>query len=84
MRRNNFSWLVDKNVGERLPLKPWFLANCFMVKMTNMRNNSTWRDDDLEGGLAADLFNLSGLGVEESQIGAYDMRYDLFKCVYLI
>ena len=38
-------------------------------------SNANWREDDLARGLAADLFNLSGLGVEDSQIGAYDMSY---------
>lgn len=36
-------------------------------------SNTNWREDDLDRGLAADLFNLSGLGVDDSQIGAYDM-----------
>ena len=40
--------------------------------LVNM-SNTNWREDDLARGLAADLFNLSGLGVEDAQIGAYDM-----------
>ena len=49
----------------------------FIVKMSN----TNWREDDLARGLAADLFNLSGLGVEDSQIGAYDMSY-VFHLVF--
>ncbi|XP_046846407.1 transcription factor CP2-like isoform X2 [Xenia sp. Carnegie-2017] len=36
-------------------------------------SSTNWREDELDKGLAADLFNLSGLGVGDSQIGAYDM-----------
>ena len=35
---------------------------------------ASWRIDDLDGGLASDLLNLSGLG-NEFPDGAYNMRY---------
>lgn len=44
-----------------------------------MTSNSSWRIDDmdggLDGGLASELFNLSGLGNEFGAEGAYNMRY---------
>lgn len=44
-----------------------------------MSINSSWRIDDmdsgLDGGLASELLNLSGLGNEFGAEGAYNMRY---------
>lgn len=54
-----------------------------MVNMANIPSNSNWPVDDLERGLAADLFSLSGLSVEDSQIGAYDMTYEYFALLFI-
>ena len=38
-----------------------------------MAENPNWRGDDLDGVLAADLLNLSGLGSDLDTYGAYNM-----------
>lgn len=44
-----------------------------------MSSNTSWRIDDmdggLDGGLASELLNLSGLGNEYGADGAYNMRF---------
>ena len=49
-----------------------------------MASNTSWRIDDmdggLDGGLASELLNLSGLGNEYGAEGAYNMRYGQKLC----
>lgn len=53
------------------------------MKIAAMASNS-WRMDDmdggLDGGLASELLNLSGLGNEYGADGAYNMRYGRSVC----
>ena len=45
-----------------------------------MASNTSWQIDDmdggLDGGLASELLNLTGLGNEYVADGAYNMRYE--------
>ena len=53
-----------------------------------MSSNTSWRLDDmdggLDGGLASELLNLSGLGNEYGADGAYNMRFVQKFCQLMI
>ena len=53
-----------------------------------MSSNTSWRIDDmdggLDGGLASELLNLSGLGNEYGADGAYNMRFVQNLCQLMI
>ena len=53
-----------------------------------MSSNTSWRIDDmdggLDGGLASELLNLSGLGNEYGADGAYNMRFEQNVCQLMI
>ena len=50
-------------------------SDTFEIVLSKMSGGTGWRIDDLDGGLSADLYNLSGLGNElNTENGAYNMR----------
>ena len=53
-----------------------------------MSSNTSWRIDDMDGGLdcglASELLNLSGLGNEYGADGAYNMRFVQKLCQLMI
>lgn len=70
----------------------WFQIEVFCkpngIETAVMSSNTSWRIDDmdggLDGGLASELLNLSGLGNEYGADGAYNMRFVRKLCQLMI